>query len=47
MKCPKCHFELNAASELAKQRALKLTPERRKEIALKAIQARWAKVKVA
>jgi hypothetical protein len=34
-----------AAVALAKKRAESLTPERRKEIAQKAIHARWAKAK--
>jgi hypothetical protein len=34
-----------AAVALAKKRAAALTPERRKEIAKKAITARWAKAK--
>ena len=34
-----------AAVALAKKRAEALTPERRKEIAQKAIHARWAKAK--
>ena len=34
-----------AASDLAKQRADSLTPERRREIARKAAKARWAKEK--
>jgi hypothetical protein len=32
-----------AAAELARKRAASLTPERRKEIAEKAIKARWDK----
>jgi len=34
-----------AASDLAKQRANSLTPKRRREIARKAAEARWAKEK--
>lgn len=41
MKCPVCNTEINPAAEMGKLRASKLTPERRKEIAQKAIEERW------
>lgn len=45
MNCPHCGHVINPAQELAYMRKDSLTPERRKEIALKAVQARWKRFK--
>ena len=41
MKCPTCQTEINPAAEMARLRASKQTPERRKEISAAALRARW------
>ena len=43
MNCPKCNYRINPGAVLAKHRKNSQTPERRREIALNAIKARWAK----
>jgi len=41
MKCPNCQLEINPAAEMARLRASKLPPSRRKEISQRALRIRW------
>ena len=41
MNCPKCGYKIKLGAAMVKLRNKALTPERRKEIAIKAARVRW------
>jgi len=41
MNCPKCGYKINPGAAMVKLRNKALSPERRKEIAIKAARVRW------